>query len=240
MGTSRSVSARRPPWTDLSSTLGRSHGQHRVYFRPPIVVAQRNRKCWRNEPGTGDVAPACQRSPEHLVLVTENNLFLLFSSLSFFFFSFPVSILFSLYYHLTLPSLFVASFFPFINFLSSNSPWPFFSSFFGPVSPCTSLVFPLVTGRVLEDVVPRNPPVRTVVVPCGRTWIIVDCYRDTECTTGWWTGLERRQRCVTGTVREAAVGFVVKANRFDRSGKVGASDEPSRNVSFGPIFSSLL
>lgn len=55
-----------------------------------------------------------------------------------------------------------------------------------------------------------------------------------------WTGSNSEQAsndddgASPGTAREAAVGFVVKANRFDRSGKVGASDE--LRLRSGPIF----
>ena len=64
---------------------------------------------------------------------------------------------------------------------------------FPPPRFARSSVLPLITGRGRRA--SKRNPVRTVVVPCGRTWIIVGCYRDTECT-GWWTGLE-----TTTTVR---------------------------------------
>lgn len=83
--------------------------------------------------------------------------------------------------------LFIVVFFPFFVVPSFSSLLPLLPRF------ARSSALPLITGRGRRA--SKRNPVRTVVVPCGRTWIIVGCYRDTECT-GWWTGLE-----TTTTVR---------------------------------------
>ena len=167
---------------------------------PRIVVAQRNRKCWRNEPGTGDVAPACQRySPETTIALslslsarelprssptTDDNPLsspLLSSFLFFVFFFFFLVFSFS--------SLCLSL--PFLGSRGSLG-WPFLS-----LSVASSRTVPrLETWSAGED-------------SGGSMRSHVEDYRDTEeCTGCWWTGLERRRRrrrCVTGTVRRLLV-----------------------------------
>lgn len=88
-------------------------------------------------------------------------------------FSLPLDLSYSL---LCLSTVFSSSFFVAPSFSFSLAPSP------PRVSRVRRFFLPLITGRGRRA--SKRNPVRTVVVPCGRTWIIVGCYRDTECT-GW-------------------------------------------------------
>lgn len=93
---------------------------------------------------------------------------------------------------------------------------------FSPFSP-VSRVRRLFPSLPVEDGAPRN------VIRWGQWWFHAVARGLSSVVIGIRSARvgeqasKRRRRCVTGTAREVAVGFVVKANRFDRSGKVGSS-----------------
>ena len=152
--------------------------------------------------------------------------------------------------YLFLPSSSIYFHFFVSHFLSPSRPFllsPLFIDGFFFFFFCRSLVlllarpFPPRVSRVrrffpslpVEDGAPRN------VIRWGQWWFHAVARGLSSVVIGIRSARvgeqasKRRRRCVTGTAREVAVGFVVKANRFDRSGKVGfLSDE----TYFRPIF----
>lgn len=180
-----------------------AHDPHRVYFRPL--------SCYRNSTGNVDETSQARGTSYPRANALLNTAL----SLSLFHLSFSVFLNFLVLVRI-ISSLISFSSLCFFHFLSLSLSFSrsfvlvplfivvFFSFFFrslvlllasSPLSPrfARSSVLPLITGRGRRA--SKRNPVRTVVVPCGRTWIIVGCYRDTECT-GWWAGLE-----TTTTVR---------------------------------------
>lgn len=168
-----------------------AHDPHRVYFRPL--------SCYRNSTGNVDETSQARGTSyprANALLNTALSLISLSLSLSQLppsrednFFSylllFPSPLSVSSTFSLSLsPSLDLSYsflclslfFFPFFVVPSFSSLLPLLPRF------ARSSALPLITGRGRRA--SKRNPVRTVVVPCGRTWIIVGCYRDTECT-GW-------------------------------------------------------
>lgn len=205
-----------------------AHDPHRVYFRPL--------SCYRNSTGNVDETSQARGTSyprANALLNTALSLISLSLSLSQLppsrednFFSylllFPSPLSVSSTFSLSL----LLSIFPTLSFVYRC----FFSLFlsfprsprFSPFSP-VSRVRRLFPSLPVEDGAPRN------VIRWGQWWFHAVARGLSSVVIGIRSARvgeqasKRRRRCVTGTAREVAVGFVVKANRFDRSGKVGSS-----------------